>query len=108
MSTIDDKQLSHLFSLSRIKEEKDKKKRKKLLKDLEEILEYFQELQKLDTEDVIPMTGGTFLSDVYRDDTDRILSQEQRDQQRERLVKEFPEQQNDYLKVPGIFDNNKS
>jgi len=103
MASFSDKELSHLFSLARIAEETDAKKRKKLLSDMKEILEYFKQLQEVDTQSVEPMAGGTLLENVARDDESRNLSDNQRDLQRERLVREFPEQQNDYLDVPPVF-----
>jgi aspartyl/glutamyl-tRNA(Asn/Gln) amidotransferase C subunit len=103
MASFSDKDLSHLFALARIAEETNAKKRKKLLSDMKEILEYFKQLQEVDTESVEPMAGGTLLENVARDDNQRELSDNERTAQRERLVREFPEHQNDYLDVPPVF-----
>ena len=103
MASFSDKDLSHLFALARISEETDKKKRKKLLSDMKEILAYFEQLQEVDTESVEPMAGGTFFENVARIDGEQKLSDNERIAQRERLVREFPEHQNDYLDVPPVF-----
>ncbi len=105
MSNIDDKGLSHLFSLARIEEEKDKEKREKLLKDLEKILDYFSQLKEIDTENVEPMAGGTFLESVFREDSERNeMTDEERDEQREIIIDDFPEDENKKLKVPPVFN----
>ena len=104
MSDINDKALSKLFELARIKEETDEKKRKKLLHDLGEILKHFQELQEVDTTNVEPMAGGVLHTDTYRNDDQRYATQQERDAVRENIVEEFPESQNEYVKVPGVFE----
>ena len=58
--------LEHLAELARI--ELKEKEEKKLQKDLSSILDYFQELQKVNTENIKPMTGGTDLVSVVRED----------------------------------------
>jgi aspartyl/glutamyl-tRNA(Asn/Gln) amidotransferase C subunit len=104
MSDINDKALSKLFELARIKEETDEKKRKKLLHDLGEILKHFQELQEVDTASVEPMAGGVQHTDVYRNDDERYRNDVERASVREAIVEEFPEAQNEYVKVPGVFE----
>lgn len=89
--------LEHLAKLVRI--ELDPTEEEKLLKDLASILDYFKELQMLDTKNVAPMTGGTDLRNVFRDDEDRMNTN------RGAGVEAFPEKQDGYLKVPPVFDN---
>lgn len=101
---IDDKLLSHLFSLARIQEEKDPKKREKLIADLSRILEHFQELEEVNTSNVDPVSGGTLLMDVLRNDDEAVRDPEVRKRQGERGVGAFPESQNGSLKVPGVFE----
>lgn len=104
MSEINESVLKHLFTLARIEEEKDPARREKLLKDLSKILDHFNELGEVDTSNVEPMSGGTFLSDVFRQDEERCLSQEERKKQREKAVDQFPKKERDYLKTPGVFE----
>lgn len=104
MAKIDEHLLKHLFSLSKIEEEKDPLRREKLLKDLGKILDYFNELQEVETEDVEPMTGGTFLTNVFREDGKKLLSLAEKELQKEKIVEEFPSRENKYLKTPPIFD----
>ncbi len=85
--------MAKLARLDLTKEEKEK-----LSKDLGQILDYFKELQKLDTEGVEPMTGGTSLSNVMREDT--ILKRGEAHQG----VNQFPENKENYLKVPKVFE----
>ena len=102
MSEINDKSLEHLLSLARI-EEKDVPGRKKLLKDLSKILDYFNELKEVDTQNVEPLSGGTFLSDVMRRDEEKFRPSEEHQNQREESVEQFPRKENRYLKIPPVF-----
>lgn len=101
---IDDSLLSHLFLLSRIKEETDPAKREKLLEDFSRILDHFTELNELDTTNVEPVSGGTFLSNVLRSDEVEVRSYEERMDQRKLSVEQFPHSQNGALKVPPVFE----
>ena len=74
------------------------KESKEITKDLEGVLDYFKELQKLDTKDVLPMTGGTSLKNVFRKD-----ESESKDHRVKGGNKEFPEEKDGYLKVPKVF-----
>jgi len=75
------------------------KESKKFSKDLEGILNHFQELQELDTKDVLPMTGGASLKNVFRDD-----ESESNNHRVSGGAKEFPEVRDGYLKVPKVFE----
>lgn len=89
-------ELEHLAKLARI--ELDPKEEEKLLKDLGNILDYFKELQELDTANVPPMTGGTDLRSVFREDGERENTN------RGAGVEAFPEKKDGYLKVPPVFE----
>lgn len=102
MSEINEKELDHLLELARI-EEKDPERRQKLLRDLSKILDYFNELKEVDTSDVEPMRGGTFLTDVMRNDEEKYRTKEEHDKQQKDSVKQFPREENNYLKVPPVF-----
>lgn len=94
-SNINKESLKHLIELARL--EIDEKKQDKLLKDLKSIIDYFKELQKIDTRDAQPMTGGTDLKNVFREDNERENSF------RGLGYEAFPKSQNDYLEIPAIF-----
>ena len=89
------KDLEHLAKLARI--ELKEREEEKLQKDLGAILDYFEELKGVDTENIAPMTGGTELKSIVREDIaggtdDTGKGPEQ-----------FPETKNGYLKVPPVF-----
>ncbi len=96
-SSLTKQDLEHLAKLARIA--LDPREEEKLLKDLGSILEYFKELQKLDTKNVAPMTGGTDLRNVFRDDEERANTN------RGAGTEAFPEKKDGYLKVPPVFGN---
>lgn len=96
MPEINKKSLEHLADLARL--ELSEKESEKFLNDLGKILEHFQELQEMNTENVIPMAGGTGLKNVFREDgeTKNSLTSD--------LVAEaFPEKEKHWLKVPPVF-----
>ena len=94
---IDKKTLEYLADLARI--EVSEEKEEKLLKDLEKILAYFEELRALDTSAIEPMTGGTNLDNVFREDDPCRKSQRQ-----SALVDAFPEKERGFLKIPPVFE----
>ncbi len=97
MSEITKTSLKHLADLAKL--ELTEKEEEKFIKDLESILGYFQELQELDTEGVQPLTGGTSLKNVWREDgvTKSSLPAGP-------VVDAFPDQESGYLKVPAVFE----
>lgn len=99
MSEINKKSLEHLAELARI--ELGEKEEKKLVEDLTKILDYFKELNEVDTSGVEPLTGGTSLVNVAREDTINRTD----DTGKGRGA--FPESEGDhegrYLKIPPIF-----
>jgi aspartyl-tRNA(Asn)/glutamyl-tRNA(Gln) amidotransferase subunit C len=95
-SPITKHELEHLAKLARI--ELDPNEEEKLLKDLGNILDHFTELQKLDTTNVAPMTGGTDLRNIFREDGERENTN------RAAGVEAFPESRDGYLKIPPVFE----
>lgn len=69
----------------------------KYQKDLEEILGHVEELKKIDTSKVEPMTGGTNLRNVFREDAKR--------EHPEAFEPQFPSEENGLLKVPKVLDH---
>ncbi len=94
-SSIDKETLAHLAKLSRI--EFDAREEEKLIADLGAILDHFKELQGLPTDAVPPMTGGTDLKNVFRDDTERENTN------RGAGVGSFPKEKDGFLEVPPVF-----
>lgn len=88
--------VQHLAKLARIKLTPEETE--KFHGELEKVLDHFKELERLDTSHVKPMTGGTELTDVYRED----FSRGQADA--EVLSKAFPDKKDRLLKVPQIFE----
>lgn len=98
--SIGKKELEHLAQLSRI--EIDPKEADKLIADLGVILGHFKELQELSTNDVPPMTGGTDLTNVFREDL--VENGGHENTNRGAGVDAFPESKDGYNKVPPVFE----
>jgi len=98
MTQIDKKTLEHLADLARIKITD--KEEDKLVEDLKKILNHFKELQALDTEKTPPMAGGTDLKNAAREDEIK----EDLMQNRATLINSFPEKEDDFLKIPPVFE----
>jgi aspartyl-tRNA(Asn)/glutamyl-tRNA(Gln) amidotransferase subunit C len=95
-SAINKRELEHLAKLARI--QLDPAEEEKLLRDLGEMLDYFKELQALDTTNVVPMTGGTDLKNVFREDDER------KNTDRGAGIDAFPDKKDGYLKIPPVFE----
>jgi aspartyl-tRNA(Asn)/glutamyl-tRNA(Gln) amidotransferase subunit C len=95
-SSINKEELEHLAKLARLELNPDEEE--KLLADLGNILEHFKELQELDTTNVAPMTGGTDLKNMFREDTERENTN------RGAGTEAFPKSKDGYLKVPSVFE----
>jgi aspartyl-tRNA(Asn)/glutamyl-tRNA(Gln) amidotransferase subunit C len=100
MSSIGKRELEHLAELARI--ELDPHEEETLLKDLGNILDHFKELETLDTSTVAPMTGGTDLMNVLREDD--VESGGREETNRGAGVDAFPESKDGYNKVPPVFE----
>lgn len=98
---INKKTLEYIAELSRI--ELDKKREGKMLNDLQNILGHFEELKEVNTEDVEPMAGGMVKKSVFREDSESLKFKVQSSKSTEA----FPEKENDFLKVPPVFQNNE-
>lgn len=94
-SALNKHDLEHLAKLARI--ELDPKEEEKLLKDLGAILDHFKELQTIDTTSVPPMTGGTDLINVFREDDERENTNQGAG------IDAFHEKKDGFLKIPPVF-----
>jgi aspartyl-tRNA(Asn)/glutamyl-tRNA(Gln) amidotransferase subunit C len=70
----------------------------KLSQNLGDILNHFQELEALNTEGVLPMSGGTDLTNVLREDEVSEFPD------RAKLIKSFPKEKDGYNSVPPVFN----
>lgn len=95
MNTINKKTLEYLAELARLDLKSGEEE--KLLKDLQAILDYFKEIQKLDTTNIEPMTGGTHLENIFREDVGGETEDTGKGPEA------FPDKQGRYLKVPPVF-----
>ena len=93
------KDVLHIAQLARI--ELTPEEEEKFGRDLSAILEFAEELNGADTEGVEPLTGGTLLQNVMRDD-----SQVDPDLQGNEpaLLDSAPEKKQGYVKVRAVFE----
>ena len=70
----------------------------KFQQDLSKILKHVDELKKVNIKNVVPMTGGTILKNVWREDLSR-------DNIAGDFEPGFPSQENGYVKVPKVFES---
>jgi aspartyl-tRNA(Asn)/glutamyl-tRNA(Gln) amidotransferase subunit C len=96
---IDKKTLEHLAKLARL--ELHSHEEEKMLHDLGKVFEHFEELKELDTESVVPLTGGTESKNVLRDD-----NKKQKPIARDVALEAFPHVEQGFLKVPPVFEEN--
>ena len=95
MAEINEKNLKHLSELARIKISSEEEP--KLLKDFKGILNCFEELKELNVSNIAPMTGGTDLKNIVREDEFNEINDLGKGKEA------FPETQDNYLKVPPIL-----
>lgn len=99
MAEINKKSLEHLADLARL--ELQANEEEKFLKDLTNILDHFKELEAVNTDNVAPMTGGTELTNVMREDA---IFAEDHYADAGKITRQFPEHEKGYLKVPPVFE----
>ena len=90
-------EIDHLLKLARI--ELSSQEKEGIALDLENILDYVKQLQKVDTNGIEPMTGGTLLENICREDK----IDEQKQDTSKKLKEPAPSLKNDYFKIPPIF-----
>ncbi|MCA1993739.1 MAG: Asp-tRNA(Asn)/Glu-tRNA(Gln) amidotransferase subunit GatC [Coleofasciculus sp. S288] len=92
---IDREQVHKVANLARLEMTPEEEER--MTAQLSSILEYFQQLSELDTTDVPPTTRAIDVSNVTRPDELQSFPN------REALLKEAPDQDGDFFKVPQIL-----
>lgn len=93
------KDVEHIASLARI--ELTAGEEKKFEKELSAILEFVEKLNEVDTAGIEPMSGGTNLQNVTREDDQIDKSLEERAIE---LLKATPDKKNGWIKVRAIFE----
>ena len=74
----------------------------KFTSQLSSILEYFEQLSELNTDDVPPTTRAIDISNITRRD------ELQPDVEREALLNEAPEREDDFFRVPQILSSDEA
>jgi aspartyl-tRNA(Asn)/glutamyl-tRNA(Gln) amidotransferase subunit C len=97
---LDREQVHKVANLARL--EMTPEEEEQMTAQLSSILEYFQQLSELDTTDVPPTTRAIDVSNVTRPDELRPYSD------REAILKEAPDQDGDFFKVPKILQAEES
>lgn len=95
MATIDKNELEHLAELARLKLEPQEEK--KFLHDFEKILKHFEELKELPKRAIAPKAKRVVLREDGEILPDHFTNQKG-------IKQQFPNSQNDYLKIPPIFE----
>jgi len=90
-------EINHLLELSRMEIKEEEKE--KLSQDLESILSYVSKLNEIQTEEIEPMTGGSFLSNIVREDKPKKETPEN-----SKTLKGMAFRiKDDYFEIPPIF-----
>ena len=74
--------------------------KKKFQKELSLILNYVQKLNEVDTDNVLPTHQVTGLENAWREDEVFACGAEQR----EEVIRNFPDREKNFLRVPQIFE----
>lgn len=96
--TISRKDVEHIARLARI--ELTEEEKEKFEKDLSGILEFVAKLNEADTSAVEPLTGGTMLENVMRDDTEQGTGDKERGTE---LVDAAPKKRGGHIEVEAVF-----
>lgn len=96
---IDDKLIDNLAELSKL--EFDEKSKEELKGNLQKILDLVEQLNELDTEGVEPLIYMTENRNIFREDkVEQYITKED-------ALKNAPDKDSDYIKVPKVISVNK-
>ena len=93
------KEVEKIAGLARLKLEE--KEKEKFAEDLSSIIGYIQKLSEVNIEKVEPMTGGTDLESITRQDDEATISDPEMKKQ---ILDNAPNRKEDYFKVPTILE----
>jgi|SRR3989338_10633647 len=96
--SITKKDVEHIAHLARI--ELTDAEKSKFETELSKILTFVEKLNEVDTTNVEPMTGGTFLNTVMREDQQIDASLEKNSAE---LLAAAPDKKDNWIKVPSVF-----
>lgn len=91
-------QVEHIAKLARLG--LTDKEKEKFQKELSAILDFVEKLEEIDTSKVEPMTGGTSLVNVIREDEIKPKIKDQR----VKILKNVPKRERDFIKVKAVFE----
>ena len=94
---MDLQEIEYLLNLARIEIKEEEKE--EISFQLEDILNFVKKLQEIETEKIEPISGGTDLSNVFREDKEKEKSIEMVN----KLKGMAKELSNGYFKIPPIF-----
>ena len=97
---IDLEQVRKVAHLARL--ELDTREEEQFTTQLNSILDYVEQLNELDTTDVPPTTRAIEVSNVSRSDQLEVFSD------REGLLSNAPDREDDFIKVPKIMEDSES
>lgn len=90
--------INHIAKLARLGLKEEEKN--KLEAELSAILDFVGKLKKADTAKIEPMTGGTILSNVVREDEANPKDPEEQS----RILNNVPKRKDDYIEIPAVFE----
>lgn len=96
---ITEKDVKHIARLARI--ELSEQEEQKFGKELSSILEFIKKLEELDTDQVVPLAGGTALENVTREDEKIEAGLEER---QEEMLAQAPGRKDRWIKVKSVFN----
>lgn len=96
------KDVEHIARLARI--ELSEAEKAKFEKELAGILEFVEKLNAVDTSKVEPLTGGTELMNVMREDEPSADSGERIADRAEDLIDAAPKKRGGYVEVKAVFE----
>lgn len=97
---ITQKDIEYIARLARI--DLTVKEKQRFENDLPSILEFVETLKKVDTENILPVTGGTDQKNTVRDDME---INEALEEKAGKLLDAVPEKEGNYAKVKAVFES---
>ncbi len=97
--SITKKDVEHIAKLARI--ELTDAEKEKFEKDLSGILDFINKLNEVDTENILPLAGGTELKNVMRED---VREMPHDPIEAAKLVRAAPEHEGGFVKVKKVFE----
>ncbi len=92
------KEIEHVAGLARIA--LDPEEKEKLGNELSAILGFVEKLNEVNTDDILPLTGGTDLENELREDRPEKELEEKSGQ----IMKQVPAKKESWVKVKAIFE----